>query len=363
MFKVGVVGYGLSSKVFHIPFILDDPQSFKMTAVLERSGKGEPIKDLAHKVPNLKVVTTLNDLLNVEGGIDIIVISTPPETHFEYAKTALNAGKHVVLEKPMCPSYKEALELAILAQKLGLVLAVYQNRRFDSDFRTIKALLEGCVLGKLVEYEAHFDKFRPDLRAGWKEQEDLPGGGLLFDLGSHLIDQALALFGHPKSVTGTLLFQREGTKVVDGFHVILDYTSKEVAGETDRLTVTLKAGMLIASNRPRFALYGTKGSFVKYGLDVQEPQLRDGGSLNDANYGIEPQSNRGTLRLFDGGKLLSEEKHPTMIGNYRLFYSGLANAISNKITPPIDAFLAANVIKVVEMAIKSHQEKRTIFWE
>jgi len=350
--RAGVVGFGLSATVFHIPFLLDNP-AFELVAIVDRSGTQSA---LAHPLP-VKILRSFDSLLELGEDLDLVVISTPPDTHFPLALASLKAGKHVVVEKPLCTSSQQAEELERVAKESGRVLAAFQNRRFDSDFLTVKDLVASQVLGELVEYEAHYDRFRPALKDGgntWKEAGDLPGTGLLYDLGSHLIDQALHLFGTPLSVTGSVMRQRPATKIDDAFHVVLRYPT---------LTVSLKAGMLLCAPRPRFALYGLKGSFVKFGVDVQEPQLRSGMKLTDAGFAEEPEEQRGTHTFVD--EKTGETSHkivPTRPGDYRQFYARLAEAITSGGETPVSAASVANVIRVIEMAYQSNKELRSVPW-
>lgn len=347
-----VIGFGLSATVFHLPFIQDNP-AFQLSSILVRSSSATAAAVKSHPSP-VTVVSSYQEILS-NPAISLVVLTTPPDTHFSYARDAILAGKHVVIEKPLCPTWQEAEELDRLSREAGVTVAVYQNRRFDSDFLTLRDVLAAGSLGHVVEYEANFDRFRVELKDGgasWKEHGELPGTGLLYDLGSHLIDQALVLFGTPRSVTGTLLRQRPGTSIDDGFHVVLHYENGLVA--------TLRAGMLIAAPRPRFAVFGTQGSFVKHGLDVQEPQLRAGMTLNDPGFAIEPAETSAVVTVVGKDGKATVTRPTTRPGDYRQFYRLLGEAISKETEPPVSLVSVSKVIRIIQLAYQSHQEQRTV---
>jgi len=347
---VGVVGYGLSATAFHLPFIKHLSSHYLLKAVLKRKG-GE----IPEQQQGVKVVQTMPELLAIDG-LDLVIVTTPPDTHVAFAEEALLAGKHVLLEKPMCPSASAAAHLAHVAVERNLILAVFQNRRYDSDLLTAQQVLREGRIGRLVEFEAHFDRFRPQLKEGgntWKEDGAAAGGGILFDLGSHLLDQALFLLGPPLSLSARLFKQREGTKIHDAFHVVLYYQD---------FTATLKAGMLLAQARPRFALYGTKGSFVKGGLDVQEGQLRAGMPPSDPSFGWEPEEIHGTLAALGEDGQLKQEKVKSLRGDYVSFFEQLALAIEGKGKPPVSGGEARDVVRLIEMCYQSHEEQKIIPW-
>ena len=250
----GIIGFGLSGKVFHAPF-LHTNQGFEIKKIVERHKQ-----ESKSTYPYAQVVDDYNELLK-DPEIELIVICTPNTSHFSMVKDCLKAGKHVIVEKPFTPTSKEADELIKLADSLGRKIFVYQNRRWDGDFLTIKKILKTGVLGNIQEYEAHFDRFKPEINSlAWREFP-IPGAGILYDLGSHLIDQALALFGTPISVKADIQSQREGGEADDYFKLILKYNS---------LNVILTAGMLVEELGPRFVIHGVLGSYVKYGIDQQE---------------------------------------------------------------------------------------------
>lgn len=345
--NVGLIGYGTGGRFFHAPII----NSINGLSLIKIVTSKEATKQLINDTyPNVQVVPNI-DILLQDPNIDLIVVASPNASHYKIASQCLQAGKHVVVEKPFTPTSKDADELIELAKKQNKLLSVYHNRRWDSDFKTVSKVIKSNFLGNIVEYEAHFDRFRNYfVENAWKEKP-LPGSGILYDLGSHLIDQALYLFGMPKEVTGLIRIQRSGGKTADNFEVILDYTS---------LKVTLKAGMLVKELGPHFIILGDKGSFIKHGMDVQEDALKRGESpLTIDNWGKEPKELSGTINTeIDGlsirGQIESE------IGDYRCFYKNIYKAILGEEDLNVTPEQARNVIKIIELAIKSNDEKHTI---
>ena len=258
--SVGLIGYGMAGRTFHAPVIQSVP-NLRLKKVVERH-----TNEARKRYPWVEVVPDATALLQDEE-INLVVIATPNISHFDLARQSLKANKHVVVEKPFTTTSGQAQELIDLARQQNKVISVNHNRRWDGDFQTVKKLLEGRLLGRLVEYESHYNRFRNYPRPNaWREEEGA-GGGILFDLGSHLIDQAQVLFGVPQMITSDIRVQRDFAKINDSFELILHY---------DDLKVTLKAGMLVREQSPRFILHGTEGSFVKYGFDPQEEALKRG---------------------------------------------------------------------------------------
>ena len=262
--RTGIIGYGLSGRVFHAPFI-DVVEGYDLTKI--STSRPDRIAMIEQRYPATAVVPGGKNIVE-DPEIDLVIVTSPNTDHFRWTREALLAGKHVVVEKPFTVNTKEADELIEIAKRQGRILTVYHNRRFTSDTRTVKKLLESKMLGDIVEYEAHFDRFRNNPRAdgGWREQA-LPGSGIFFDLGSHLIDQVVWFFGMPQAVTAEINNLRPWTEADDHFDVRLHYPS---------FTATVKSSMLCRIPGPTFMLHGTNGSFVKYGLDVQEETLDNG---------------------------------------------------------------------------------------
>ncbi len=345
--KVGLIGFGMAGRVFHAPTIVSVP-NLKLAKI--RETKAEHINIIKSRYPDAAIVNDTKDILN-DPDIDVVVVATPNATHFAIAKEALQAGKDVVVDKPFTVTSGEADELIALAKQKGKMLTVYHNRRWDGDFKTVKKVIESKILGTLAECEIHYDRFRNFVRPNtWKEEGET-GTGLLYDLGSHLIDQVQVLFGLPKSIMGDLRAQRPGSKIVDNFELVLNY---------DQLKVTLKSGMLIKEPLPRYILLGHMGTFVKYGMDVQEEALIAGLLPSQvSNWGDDPETLWGTVHTeWNGlqwrGKVKSES------GNYPGFYDNVYKSLVGEASLAVLPEQARNTIKIIELAIKSSEEKRTL---
>ncbi len=346
--NIGLLGFGMAGRVFHAPIVSAVP-GLHLARI--KANRPESIALARELYPVAEVVSDTDAVLQ-HADIDLVVVATANDTHFELAKAALQAGKHVVVEKPFTITSEQADELIDLAREKQKVLTVYQNRRWDSDFRTVKKLLDNQLLGRLVEYEAHFDRFRPIPAAGTWKEEDTLGTGILYDLGAHLIDQALTLFGAPQQVYADLRTQRNGGKTTDSFDLTLYYA--------DGLKVILKAGMLVRQPGPRFILSGDRGSFVKYGLDVQEAALKAGLSpAASLDWGVEPEEIWGKLDTDIAGqhvigKIQSEP------GDYRGLYENVRDAITGIAELEVRPEQARNTIRLIELAIQSSREKRAL---
>ncbi|KFE70446.1 putative oxidoreductase [Hyalangium minutum] len=328
---MGLIGYGLAGASFHAPLLSVEP-AFHLSAIVTRSAEA-----VARDWPGVRVVSV--DALLADPEIDLVIVATPNDSHASLAERALLAGKHVVVEKPFTLNSAEAARLGALAKERGLCLTVFQNRRWDGDFLTVKRLVEEGKLGKLYSFESHFDRYRPQVKKRWKEEAG-PGGGTLWDLGAHLVDQALQLFGMPDSITADVAKQREGAQAVDWFHLLLRY------GE---MRVILRSGSVVHEPWPRFVLHGEADAFTKYGLDPQEEQLKAGLRPGMAGWGAEPTERHG--RLSRGGNV------PTIPGSYEHFYRQLAAAMSGRGEVPVAAESAAQVIRVLEAADRQSQPR------
>jgi scyllo-inositol 2-dehydrogenase (NADP+) len=342
---VGLIGYGMAGRVFHAPVIQSVPD-LRLKKIVERHGNQSK-----ERYPWVETVRDISELLE-DDEIELIVVATPNSSHFELARQSLIAGKHVVVDKPFTNTSAQAQELIDLAKAQNRVITVHHNRRWDGDFLTVRKLIDGIVLGRLAEFESHFDRFRSQVRSGaWREEEG-EGSGIVFDLGSHLIDQAQVLFGLPDSITADVRIQRDKAKAVDNFELILDY---------DDLKVTLKATMLAREPGPRFLLYGTEGSFVKYGLDPQEEALKKGHTPTEPGWGEEPKEQWGRLNT-QLGQLHVEGVVETLPGCYQAFYKNVADAIRGRAELAVKPEQARNTIRIIELAMQSSQEKRTLAW-
>jgi predicted dehydrogenase len=343
--RVGLVGYGMSGRVFHAPFLHTLPQ-YELKAVVERQKN-----EAENSYPNIETERSLDALLKRDD-IDLVVITTPNETHFTYAKAAILAGKHVVLEKPFANSSAEAAELVKLGRESDRVFSVYQNRRYVGDFKTIRKILREKLLGEVHEYICHFDRYRdaPRIEKIWRE-EVRPGSGVFFDLGPHLIDQALCLFGLPQFITAFIKNQRSFSVVDDYFDVRLDYALG--------LTVILKSCMLVREMGPRYAVHGTLGSYLKYGDDPQEELLKQGIMPVGYDWGKEPAEQHGILHTILNGEVV-RKTYPTEAGNYGEYYSNLYETIVNGAPLSENAAHGYNTIKLIELAIDSNLQKKSV---
>jgi scyllo-inositol 2-dehydrogenase (NADP+) len=352
---VGIIGFGLAGKVFHAPFVSAVP-GLKLQAFVERR------TDEAHAAyPHTRTVRTVEELL-ADPAIQLVVVATPNPTHFALAKQALAAGKHVVIDKPFAASSAEARELIALAAEHNVLVAPFHNRRFDGDFLTLKKLLADGVLGRLVTFESHFDRYRPIQREGtWKEAGD-NANGLLFDLGPHLVDQAVALFGMPSTLTASVRSDRDSTAIEDAFDICLGY---RVDGHD--LRVWCRSSMLACDNAPRFLLHGTAGSFKKSGLDPQEPALVSGAKVpqlgSAANWLQESEPHWGTLTIatnLNDPNTVVKSPVQTLLGDYRLFYANVRDAIRGEAPLAIPSAAGEQVIRLLELARVSSTEARTL---
>lgn len=345
--NVGLIGFGAGGQTFHAPIVSTIKGLFLKKI---RSTKPGDISVAKEKYPDAEIVATSEEIFN-DKNIELVIITTPNTSHHSLAKQALEAGKNVVVDKPFTITTAEADELIALAKEKNLILSVYQSRRFDSDFYTIQKVIKNGLLGDIVELESRYDRFRNYLKPNAWREEDIPGAGILYDLGAHLIDQAQILFGLPMAVTADIRIQRKGGKATDNFELILHYPG---------IKVTLKGGMLVKEPLPRFILLGINGSFVKYGLDVQEEALKAGfTSDTKSGWGIESKSIWGTINTeINGqhviGKIESEQ------GNYSNFYLNIYNVILGKEELIVTALQARNNIRIIELAIQSQQERRTV---
>src|SRR6266404_3991746 len=296
MIDVGVVGFGLGGRAFHAPIIHAVP-GLRLTAIVERSGSSAREID-----PDAKIVRDIDELQAIRS-ISLIAIATPNETHFPLAKKCLEAGRHTVVDKPFTTTLAEARELVEIARRNGRVLTVYQERRFDGDFRTMQGLLAKGSLGKIVRFESAFDRCRPQVRTdSWKEEPKL-GSGVFFDLAPHLVDQTLQLFGPPESVLADIRIERENSRTADAFDLTFYYR--------DGLRAILVQSMLAPDPRPHYRLQGTHGVYVKHALDPQEALLRAGKPVGGDDWGVEPEKDWGTITLWNGGEL-THQKVPTL---------------------------------------------------
>jgi len=334
-----LASFGMSGYVFHAP-LLHTHEGFEIAAIVERN------KELSRVLyPYSKLLRSFEELL-ADKEIELVIINTPDFLHYEQAKMALNAGKHVVVEKPFTQNYDQAIELCELAKQKSLILSVFQNRRWDGDFLTVKKIINEDMLGRLVSFESHFDRYRNYIQPNtWKEVAE-SGSGIVFNLGSHMIDQALVLFGKPKTVGAEIRTLRTDGQNDDFFIIRLNYS--------ENISVSLRGSLLVSEEGPRYILHGTNGSFLKWGIDPQEQDLKDGKLPSQAGWGKEHEENWGLLKT-EFGKEKFRGEIETIPGNYCSFYDGLYNAIRNNSQVPVNPEDAALVIRIINLAFESNR--------
>lgn len=338
--NVGVVGYGFATSTFHAPLIAG-VAGLRLAAI----SSSDPAK-VRRDWPEVDVESSPQALF-ARPDIDLVVIPTPNETHYPLASQALAAGKHVVVDKPFTVTVDEAISLKREAETAGRVLSVFHNRRWDADFLTLRQVIADGELGRIVHFESHFDRYRPEVRARWRE---VPGGGagLWYDLGPHLIDQVLQLFGLPEAIYLDLASQRDGAQVDDWFHAVLRYGS---------LRVIAHAGTLVPVPAARFVVHGSLGSFIKYGLDPQEANLLAGKRTSAPDWGSDPLTAELTVWR-DGGP--NCQTIPSVQGNYPAYYAAVRDAILGRGTVPVSADEAIRVMSLIELGLCSAAEHREL---
>lgn len=339
--KTALLSYGMSGEVFHGPLLQAHP-GFEVVSIWQRN----PEKPARHSFP---VVHSMSAILN-DPTVELVVVNTPNDSHFAYAADALQADKHVVVEKPFTVTVREADELIALARQRRKLLTAFQNRRWDADFLTVRRVVEQGLLGKLVECEIHYDRFRNYIEPNtWKEEAE-PGTGILYNLGSHLIDQALVLFNMPRYVDARLGIQRPGGRVDDFFDIRMEYEDK---------LVILKSSYLVREQGPRFILHGTEGSFIKSGIDPQEQDLKDKKVPGKPGWGAESKESWGRLNTTLDGKDF-QGPYESIPGNYLSFYDNVFNAVRNGDPLAVKAEEARDVIRVIEACQQSSRDRSAV---
>jgi scyllo-inositol 2-dehydrogenase (NADP+) len=340
--STAICSFGMSGKVFHAPFI-DRHPGFQLYAVWERSKK---ITEQFY--PGIKSFSSLDEML-ADKKIELVIINTPNYSHYEYAKKALLAGKHIVVEKPFTVTLAEAQELVMLAEKHGTLISVFQNRRWDSDFQTVKKVITENLLGEIVEAELHYDRYNPVLSPKAHKETPGPGTGVLYDLGSHLVDQAVFLFGKPAAVFADLNILRPGSQVHDYMELLMYYP---------RLRVRLKSGYFVREAPPAYMIHGVNGSFFKSRADVQEVKLQAGEKPGEG-WGMEPDEEKGLLHTEVNGEVV-RKRIDTVAGNYGGFYQSVFEAIRNNKEPVVKPGEALLVMRIIEAANESSRTKSVI---
>lgn len=341
--KAGLCAYGMSGKVFHAPFLHTHP-GFQLYAIVERHAK-----TARESYPDTLSYASVEELLE-DKHIDVVVVNSPNITHYDFIKRALLAGKHVIAEKPFTATANEAAELIRLARQQDKFLAVFQNRRWDSDYLAVKQVIKEQLIGELIEAEFHFDRYRMELSQKKHKEIPQPGVGNIYDLGPHIVDQAIDLLGKPDGVFGIVQTHRAAATVDDFFEITLLY---------HRLTVTLKSSLLVREPVPAYILQGTLGSFLKPRADVQETDLQAGKSPTGKNWGREPASGKGLLHTLINGEPV-RKKLAAPPGNYHHFYTGVYEAIVHGKPSPVPLADSLLNIQIIEAALQSSRERQVV---
>ncbi len=341
--NTAILSFGLSGKVFHAPFIQLHP-GFTLCGIWERSKS-----ETKEYYPEAHIYRSLEEILQ-DNSIELVIVNTPTATHFDYTKKVLQAGKHAVVEKAFTTTVAEAIELKELAEKKGLVLSVFQNRRWDSDFKTVQRIIKENWLGEIMEAEIHFDRYKQELSPKPHKEIAAPGAGILNDLGPHLIDQSLVLFGWPDAVFADLRKTRPGSQVDDYFEILLYYPI---------LRVRLKSGYQVREPFPSYVIHGRMGSFLKSRADQQEALLLQGAKPNLSDWCTEPVSEQGLLHTEKDGKLI-REKVPTEKGNYYGYYETVFQSIRNGVPVAVSATDGIRTMQIIEAAEQSSAGKKAV---
>jgi predicted dehydrogenase len=336
--RVGVIGFGFVAKTFHVP-LLRATDGYAITTV----SSSRP-DDVAAMLPGVEVVADPKALA-AHPNVDLVVIASPNPTHAPLAHAAMRAGKNVVVDKPFTITVEEARHLTHVARDKNVVLSVFQNRRWDSDFLTVQDAIGRDVLGAVVLFESRIDRYRPDVRDRWREMPGR-GSGLLYDLAPHLIDQALVLFGIPETVEATIVTQRAGGRTDDFFHLVLRY---------GKMVATLGAGSLVSGGSPRFVVHGERASLLKQKPDIQEDQLRAGVFPDSPDWGVD----RDSAVLYDGAGGTTRTLE-TRRGDQRGYYVALREALHGRAPNPVPPAQGATVMAIIEAAFRSEKEGRRI---
>ena len=343
--KTGIASYGMSGLVFHAPLLHVNP-GFEMMKIVERSYKGSK-----ERYPNVSIVRSFEELLR-DKHLELIVINTPDDTHYDYCKMALKAGKHVVVEKPFTMKVAEATELVDISKKQGKLLSVFQNRRWDGDFLTVKKVVQEKLIGRLVSFESHFDRYRNFIQPNtWKEEPNT-GAEIVYNLGTHMIDQAYDLFGMPNRVSADIGIQRSGGKVDDYYNLVLRY---------DNIHASLKSSYMVREQGPRYMVHGTEGSFLKWGLDPQEADLKSGKFPDEPNWGVEPKKLWGKLNTELNGLHFTGQLE-TIAGNYLSYYNNIYDTIRNGADLIVKPEQSLDIMCIVEAAIESNRTGNTVIF-
>jgi scyllo-inositol 2-dehydrogenase (NADP+) len=346
LISVGLIGFGLAGRAFHAPVISAVP-GFRLAAILQRSGS-----EAAQAYPTARIVRSLDELLALPE-IRLIVIATPNDTHYSFAHQCLAAGRDVLVDKPFTTTMAEAIDLIQFAKKCRRLLTVYQSRRYDADFQGILQLASNDTLGRIVRFETHYDRFRPNFKPhAWREQK-VPGAGILFDIAPHLIDHAFQLFGLPEAMNADVRNERGGA-ADDAFDIFLHYPNS--------LRAALGSSILAAAPRARFVVLGDRATFTKNSFDPQEIRLRLGNIPKQGPWGAEPEENWGVLTQVNADGTPLQRRIPPANTDYRDYYSNLRDALLGRAAPAVTHQQMLDIMQALELARQSSDQRRTLPW-
>lgn len=339
MLNVGLVGFGFAGKVFHAP-VIRAVEGLRLTTIVQRHGAPDPL------YTDVEFVRSVDELLNRP--IDLVVVATPNTSHHPIAKQCLLAGRHVVVDKPFTTTLAEAEDLVETAARQQRIVTVYQDRRYTGDFVTVlKVVTEGAI-GRVVTFESHFDRFRPERKPNAWREEELPGSGVWFDIGPHLFDQALLLFGIPDAIGADIRVEREVAVVDDAFDVTLHYAN---------VRAFLRASMLARPVGPTWIVHGTNGTFIKYGMDPQEGALKEGRTPAEPDWDAEPAERYGKLVTAEGTRVV-----PTLRSSFAHYYENVRDAVLGKAQLAVSPEWSLDVMCGLVLALESSRQRRILEW-
>src|SRR2546427_3194608 len=340
MLNVALVGFGFAGKVFHAP-VIRAVDGLLLTTIVQRHGPPD------QRYADVEFVRSVEELLTRK--IDLVVVATPNTSHYPIAKQCLLAGRHVVVDKPFTPTLTEAKELVQVAKQQRRIVTVYQDRRYTGDFATVQQVVGEGALGRVVTFESHFDRFRRELKPNaWREQVH-PGSGVWFDIGPHLFDQALLLFGVPDAIVADIRIERDGAVVDDAFDVTLYYP---------RTRATLRGSMMATSVGPTWIVHGTKGSFIKYGMDPQEAALKEGRTPDEPDWDTEPESMYGRLMTPDGSRVV-----PTLRSSFTRYYENVRDVLLGKAELDVTPEWSLDVMRGLVLSVESSERGCVLPWD
>ena len=341
--STGICSYGMSGKLFHAPFIEAHP-GYELSAIVERHNN-----DSKERYPHAKLYRSVEELC-ADNDLKLIIVNTPTHLHFEHAKMVLQAGKNMVIEKPFAINVKDAEEITALAQKNKLFISIYQNRRYDGDFRAVKEVIQNELLGEIREVEIRYDRYRPNFGGKQHKEGNMPGAGNLFDLSPHLVDQAIQLFGFPHAIFADLIKMRDDVAVPDYFELLFYY---------ERLRIRLKASVIARESTYAYVLHGMKGTYLQQRSDMQEQQLLAGVKPSLENWCPAPASPDGLLHTEINGEVIRKET-TSAPGNYMGYYDDVYKALTGDGANPVPATDGIMNTRIIDAALESMNEKKVV---